>query len=49
MPFIGGFIVELAGLITVSIFGGCVVIVAIVQMLGLREYKGGQFKDYSYG
>ena len=49
MPFIGGFIVELAGLTTVSLFGGCVVIVAIVQMLRLREYKGSQFKDYSYG
>ena len=49
MPFIGGVIVELAGLTTVSIFGGCVVIVAIVQMLRLREYKGSELKDYSYG
>ena len=49
MPFIGGVIVELAGLTTVSIFGGCVVIVAIVQILRLREYKGSELKDYSYG
>lgn len=48
MPFIGGFIVELAGLTAVSIFGGCVVIFAIVQMVRLRESNSGQFDGYSY-
>ena len=48
MPFIGGFIVELAGLTAVSIFGGCVVIFAIVQMVRLRESNSGQLNGYSY-